>query len=99
MQVDATEARRFVQKSQPVIDENLCDRIAILRFLGQIEAGHHARVLVKARPFRQSAQRAFNRAYLRFKPLIGHAFLVDTGERKEATVPFCGQLNCTKGRI
>ena len=32
MQIDAAEARRFVQKSQPVIDENLCDRIAVLRF-------------------------------------------------------------------
>ena len=32
MQIDAAEARRLFQKCQPVIDENLRDRIGVLRF-------------------------------------------------------------------
>ena len=46
MQIDAAKACCLFEESQPVIHENLRDRVRVMRFPRQIEAGHDARVFV-----------------------------------------------------
>jgi hypothetical protein len=55
---------------------------------------HGAGVLVEARSFGESAQRAFNRAHPRFEPLVGQAFFIDAIERKHASIaaPFKAKM-------
>ena len=86
MQIDAAKACRLFKKRQPVIHKDLRDRIGVMLFPWQIEAGHHARVLVQTRPFGQAAQRAFNRAHLRLKLLVGQSLFVNSSKRKQAAV-------------
>ena len=67
VEVDAPKRRRLVEMGETVACERLRHLVPILLLPGKIEPGHHSRVLIEARPFRQSTQSAFNLTNTGFK--------------------------------
>src|SRR5215472_12584911 len=86
MQVNAAKPGGPLKEGHAVIGEYLRDGIAVPLLARKIETGHNAGVLIQARSFGESAQRAFNRAHSRVKFLIGQTLFVNAGKCKQATV-------------
>ncbi|WP_345945115.1 hypothetical protein [Granulicella sp. dw_53] len=87
MKVDAPEGCCLVEKLQTVGGEDLCDGIRVLPLPWKVESGHHTGVLIKARAFRQSPQRALNGAHSRIKLQVRYTLLVNADQREKASVP------------
>ena len=70
VQVDPPEGCRLFEKCQPIMGENLSDRVWIFPLSRKFEPRHHARVLIQAGSFRHSAQCAFDRTRPRVEFLV-----------------------------
>jgi hypothetical protein len=60
VEVDATEGCCLIQMTETVARERLCHLASVLLLSWQVEAGHHTRVLVKARSLWKSSQSTFD---------------------------------------
>lgn len=86
MQVDPAESCRLLQKLKPVGYKCVRDGVRVAKLTWQLVPRADARVLVERRAFRQTTQRSFDHAELRFKLLVGEPFFIDTGEREQASI-------------
>ena len=86
MEVDAPKGRRLVEVCETVARERLRHLVPVLLLPGKIEPGHHSRVLIEARSFRQSTQSAFDLTNAGLKLQVGQGLFVQAGEREEASV-------------
>ena len=86
MEIDTPKGCRLVQMREAVTREDLRNGVRVRVLPGQFEAGHDSCVLIQARAFRQTAERAFDLTDARLKLQVRQALLVHAGDGEQASV-------------